>query len=262
MSPSESREPSVVELRERLVEHEQPRVASPGRRRAASRCRSPPDSVATARPPRCADPGPFERLADAAAHHRGRRADVLEPERDVALHARIHGLQTRDPERRIPPSWRGLASAWRARRDRTPSPRPSTVPPWKWGTSPLNTRSSDDLPDPDAPAMSVMPLSTSRSTPSMLGTPAFGYQYRKPDSTAIPAPVIAATPEPGAASAKQQSTPGDADGGPRHIGERIPVGDGAGHAESDEQHGGGRRHNRDEQILPAPDLLAVVRAHA
>ena len=34
---------------------------------------------------------------------------------------------------------------------------PPTVPPWKCGTRPLNTRSSDDFPEPDAPVITVRP---------------------------------------------------------------------------------------------------------
>jgi len=50
------------------------------------------------------------------------------------------------------------------------------VPPWKWGTSPLKTRSNDDLPEPDAPAINVIPGPISRSTLSMLAILEFGYQ--------------------------------------------------------------------------------------
>ena len=84
-------------------------------------------------------------------------ADVLEPERDVTLDRRIYGLQLgvlKDESdlRGEHPRGRGddVASQHLA--------RPPTVPPWKCGTSPLKTRRSDDLPEPDRPVDQREPL--------------------------------------------------------------------------------------------------------
>ena len=82
----------LVELRERLIEHEQARThrQDAGEREALALA---PGKRGTARPRRCAMPVCVECLADALRHRCRRHGDVLEPERDVTLHGRIHGLQ-------------------------------------------------------------------------------------------------------------------------------------------------------------------------
>ncbi len=90
----QGRRPLVVELRERFVEHQQA-----GSHRENAGDRKPLALAARERRNRAApemrDPSTFERLADPAEHQRRRCPDVLEPERNITLDARIHGLQFR-----------------------------------------------------------------------------------------------------------------------------------------------------------------------
>ena len=142
----------------------------------ATRCRSPPDSDAVARPARWLTPA-----ASIAPATRSRIND-----RGTAVFSRANATSSStfartncDPgSRNTKPTSRGSAEV----EVRTAS-RPSTqtwpliVPPWKWGTSPFSRRSSVDLPLPDGPATAVRPGSKVNVTFASDASAAPGYVY-------------------------------------------------------------------------------------
>ena len=155
VEPPQQREQLIardrVQLRGRLVEHEQPRTA--GERRAERDALQLAAREVDRRAVEQRLDAERERdLLDAARDGDGAVAAVLERERQLGAHACPSRPASPGPGRasrrrpRAPPD--------RGSRRSMPqiSARPSKRPPWKCGTSPLARRSSVDLPAAEPPA--------------------------------------------------------------------------------------------------------------
>ncbi len=153
-----------IELGGRLVEHDERRAARRGPRRArpaeAPRPRARPSSGRAGR--RC--PERQRRLLDCPGHRAGASprfsSGKASSARGVPMTTCVSGSWNSVPT--APASSPGPCA--RVSRPATTA-RPANAPPWKWGTSPLATRSRVDFPEPEMPTSTTSsPGSTRRLT--------------------------------------------------------------------------------------------------
>ncbi len=142
---------------------------------SARRCRSPPESVLTARPRRCAMPVFSSASATRPGMAAAGTARFSSP--NATSRSTVGYTDCNSGSWKTKPT---LVASTRVAVLMTSWPHtaalPPMVPPWKCGTNPLNTRSSDDFPEPEAPVTRVTPSPMCRSAMSSASVRPPGYR--------------------------------------------------------------------------------------